>query len=68
MSCDFPRCASFEGKIIPYELFLINSEGKKVKKNRSGDDIVCALTVSFLVLNTGIATVVIRTGPWPSSS
>ncbi len=29
---------------------------------------LCALTVSFLVLKTGIATVVIRTGPWPSSS
>lgn len=26
------------------------------------------LTVSFLVLNTGMATVVIRTGLWPSSS
>lgn len=25
-------------------------------------------TVSFLVLNTGMATVVIRTGPCPSSS
>lgn len=31
-------------------------------------DRLSSLTVSFLVLNTGMATVVIRTGPCPSSS
>lgn len=49
-----------------------------IERNRSSTEKKCVIltwslqhgkrTVSFLVLNTGIATVVIRTGPWPSSS
>lgn len=54
---------SFECSKESMNQWQSNCEQTDVVKDR-----LLSLTDSFLVLNTGMATVVIRTGPCPSSS